>query len=54
VRFHHAPLALVERARLLQDLERNPRLPDVVQERRFGKRRRRGGIEPDLLADGSR
>ena len=51
VRLHHPPLALVERARLLQNLERNPRLADVVQQRRLGERRGRRLIESDLLAD---
>ena len=51
VRFHHPALALVEGARLFQDLERDPRLADVVEQRRFGKRRRRGLIESDLFAD---
>ena len=39
VRFHHPALAFVEGARLFQDLERNPRLADVVEQRRFGKGR---------------
>ena len=51
VRLHHPALALVERARLLQDVERNPRLADVVEERRLGQRRGRRLIESNLLAN---
>ena len=48
---HHPALAAIERARLAQDLERNPRLADVVQERRFPERRGRRIVEPELPAD---
>ena len=48
MRLHHPPLALVERARLLQNLERDLRLADVVKERRFSQCRGRVLIEPEL------
>ena len=51
VRFHHFPLALVERARLLEDAERDPRLADVVQERGFDQRGSRRFVEAHLLAE---
>ena len=51
VRLHHLALAAIERARLPQDVQRNARLADVVQQRRLRQRAGQLLVEPELLAD---
>jgi hypothetical protein len=51
VRLHHFSFALVERARLAQDLERDASLANVMQERRLAQCRSRRRIEAELTAD---
>ena len=51
VRLDQLPFPFVEGAWLLHDLERNPCLPDVVQEGSFHERGSRRRVESDLFAD---
>ena len=52
VRVHQGPLRGVERARLVDDLARDPQLPDVVEKRGEFRHSLRVGVEPEPLADG--
>ncbi len=51
MRLHHPTLALVESARLLENLERNSCLADIVEQRGLSEGRRRCLIEAKLPTD---